>query len=144
MESLTKCWFTREHLPDRVRRHESDGSLHSTCRYCRRPVVTWDRRNWSLANGIDLSRLAEMAGGRVLTLIDTLSDYVVRRFTVAHLASEEEVEAYKLDLRAQYRVDEPDSALELRDSAPPRVRRGGKMQRVAATMRLPAALPGAA
>ncbi|EGD57639.1 hypothetical protein Y88_2964 [Novosphingobium nitrogenifigens DSM 19370] len=107
-------------------------------------MVTWDRRNWSLANGIDVSRLAEMAGGRVLTLIDTLSDYVVRRFTVAHLASEEEVEAYKLDLRAQYRVDEPDSALELRDSAPPRVRRGGKMQRVAATMRLPAALPGAA
>lgn len=123
MEALTQCWFTRIHRPERERHRESDGSLTSTCRYCHRPLVTWDRVHWNLANGIDVSRLAELATGRILTLIDTLDELILRRFSVGHLQTEEEIDAFKAELRAEFGLDEPGSTLELRDSAPRRAKR---------------------
>ena len=123
MESLTQCWFTRVHRPVRERHREDDGSLHSTCRYCHRPLVTWDHENWNLATGFDVSRLAELTSGRTLTLIDTTGDLIIRRFPVRHLETEEEVDAYKAELRAMFNMDDPDSTLILRDSAPSRRRK---------------------
>ncbi|KUR76550.1 hypothetical protein AQZ50_13345 [Novosphingobium sp. Fuku2-ISO-50] len=126
MEALTQCWYTRMHRPERARHRESDGSVTSTCRYCRRPLVSWDRVNWSLSNGLDVSHLAEITSGRTLTLIDTLDDLIIRRFPVRHLGSEAEVDALKQELRAEYALDEPGSTLVLRDSAQPRGRRRAK------------------
>jgi hypothetical protein len=119
MEALTQCWFTRVHRPERERHRESDGSLTSTCRYCHRPLVSWDRENWNLSNGLDVSRLAELTTGRTLTLIDMLDDLIVRRFPIRHLEDEAAVEAFKQELREQYGLDEPGSTLVLRDSSPP-------------------------
>jgi hypothetical protein len=128
MESLTQCWFTRVHRPHRERHRQVDGSVTGTCRYCQRALVSWDRENWSLSDGLDVSRLVEMTTGRTLTLVDTLGDLIVRRFPVRHLGSEEAIEAFKHDLRAQYGLDDPDTTLELRDSAPPRARRKARIQ----------------
>jgi hypothetical protein len=128
MEALTQCWFTRVHRPVRERHRQDDGSVTSTCRYCQRALVSWDRRNWNLSGGLDVSRLAELTAGRTLTLIDTLGDLIVRRFSVRHLQDEHEVEAFKRELRAQYGLDQPDTTLELRDSAPVRRPRKAKVQ----------------
>lgn len=122
MEALTQCWFTRIHRPERARHREPDGSVRSTCRYCQRAIVSWDREAWSLSDGFDVSRLAETASGRFLTLYDTAGDFVVHRYTVAHLNDEEAITAYKLQLREEYGLDDPDTTLELRDSQ----RRPGK------------------
>ncbi len=118
MEALTQCWFTRVHRPERERHREEDGSLTSTCRYCQRPVVSWDRENWNLSGGLDMARLVELTSGRTLTLIDTLGDLIVRRFPVRHLECEADIDAFKQDLRAQYGLDDPDTTLALFDSAP--------------------------
>jgi hypothetical protein len=123
MEALTQCWFTRVHRPVRARQRHNDGSVGSTCRYCERTIVSWDRDNWTLSNGLDVSRLVETTSGRTLTLVDTLGDLIIRRFPVRHLDDEEAVAAFKLQLRAEYGLDEPGSTLELRDSAPPRAKR---------------------
>jgi hypothetical protein len=56
-------------------------------------------------------------------LVDTQGDLIVRRFPVRHLADEEAVAAFKLELRAEYGLGEHGSTLELRDSAPPRAKR---------------------
>jgi hypothetical protein len=119
MQALTQCWYTRAHRPVKERHRGEDGSLTSTCRYCERALVSWDRVNWNLADGLDVSRLAELTNGRTLTLIDTVEDLIVRRFPIRHLVDEAEVEAFKQDLRAQYGLDDPGTSLVLRDSAPP-------------------------
>lgn len=123
MVALTQCWYTRIHRPERERHRDSEGSLTSTCRYCHRPLVSWDRENWNLADGLDVSRLVEMTSGRTLTLIDVLDDLIVRRFPIRHLDNEADVDAFKQQLREQYGLDDPATPLVLRDSAPPRKRR---------------------
>jgi len=123
MEALTQCWFTRVHRPARARRRQSDGSVSSTCRYCERTVVSWDRENWTLSNGLDVSRLVETTSGRTLTLVDTPGDLIIRRFPVQHLDDEDAVIAFKLQLCAEFGLDEPGSTLELRDSALPPIKR---------------------
>ena len=132
-EALTQCWFTRVHLPERQRHRHDDGSTASTCRYCHQPIVSWDHRSWSLARGFDVSRLAATVSGRFLTLYDAASDFVLHRYSVAHLADEVAVEAFKQDLRAQYGMDDPHNTLELRDSAPPA--RPPRVSRAAPDMR---------
>lgn len=116
MKTLAQCWYTRAHRPSRERRRQSDGSVTSVCRYCERAVVSWDRTNWTLADGLDVLRLAELTQGRMLTLLDTLDDLVLRRFPVEHLADEAAIEAFKAALRHEYALDEPGSTLALRDS----------------------------
>jgi hypothetical protein len=61
--------------------------------------------------------LAETVTGRFLTVLDSADEFVVRRFTVDHLADEEAVEAFKLELRERYGMDEPGNDLTLLDSA---------------------------
>lgn len=116
MKALAQCWYTRAHRPMRERHRQPDGSVTSTCRYCDRAVVSWDRTNWTLADGLDVSRLAELTQGRLLTLVDTLDDLVLRRFPVGHIESEGEIDAFKQALRHEYALDEPGSTLVLRDS----------------------------
>lgn len=118
MQALTQCWFTRIHRPDRERQREADGSVTSTCRYCHQPLVCWDKTNWTLSRGFDVSRAAEQASGRYLTLFDCAGDFVVRRIPIAHLEDEAAVNAFKARLREEYRLDDIDNTLELRDSAP--------------------------
>ena len=124
MQALAQCWFTRVHRPERERHRADDGSLASTCRYCRRALVSWDRETWNLADGLDVSRLAELTSGRTLTVIDMVDDLIVRRFAIRHLEDEAAVDAFKQDVRTQYGLDDPASTLVLRDSAPtPRKRK---------------------
>ncbi|MDF8333161.1 hypothetical protein [Novosphingobium cyanobacteriorum] len=122
-EALTQCWFTRIHLPERHRHKEADGSTSSTCRYCHRPIVSWSKDAWSLATGLDVSRLAATASGRYLWLHDREADYVIHRYTVKHLNDEEAIEAFKERLRAEYNLDDPDTTLVLMDSHPPKRKR---------------------
>lgn len=119
MEALTQCWFTRVHHPEHARERQEDGSVISTCRYCQRRIVTWTKGSWSLADGFNVSRAAELASGRYLTIHDVATDFVVRRFALSHLPDEEAVEAYKDELRERFALDDPDTTLQLLDSQPP-------------------------
>ena len=122
-EALTQCWYTREHRPTALRYHEDDGSTFSICRYCGRRIVTWGKHRWSIADGLDVSRLAETVVGRFLTVLDKADELVVRRFTVDHLPDEAAIDVFKDELRERYAMDEPGSDLTLVDSAeeqPPR------------------------
>lgn len=116
MLALTQCWFTRTHLPDSKKHKEDDDSWTSHCRYCGRKIVSWHKGSWSLADGFNVSRLAETTGKRFLYLVDVTDDFVVARFSLGHLEGEEAIEAYKQQLRQEHQVDEPGSGLELRDS----------------------------
>jgi hypothetical protein len=75
MEALTQCWFTRVHQPERKRHREADGSVSSLCRHCHRPIISWNRLNWFLAGGFNLTRLAETAA-RFITVLDREDDYI--------------------------------------------------------------------
>lgn len=116
-EALTQCWYTREHRPTALRYHEDDGSTFSICRHCGRRIVTWGKHRWSIADGLDISRLAEKVVGRFLTVLDKADELVVRRFTVDHLPDELAIEVFKDELRERYGMDEPGSDLTLVDSA---------------------------
>ncbi len=115
--ALSQCWFTRQHQPTAWRVHEDAGGTYSICRHCGRRIVTWGRHRWTIADGLDVSHLAETVTGRFLTVLDSADELVVRRFTVDHLADEAAIEAFKLELRERYRMDEPGSDLTLLDSA---------------------------
>jgi len=115
--ALSQCWFTRAHQPTPWRFHEDDGGIYSICRHCGRRIVTWGRHRWSIADGLDVTHLAEMVSGRFLTVLDSADELVVRRFTVDHLPDEAAIEAFKLELRERYGMNEPGSDLTLIDSA---------------------------
>lgn len=115
--ALSQCWFTRQHHPTPARFQEDDGGIYSICRHCGRRIVTWGRHRWSIADGLDVSRLAETAIGRFLTVLDSADELVVRRFPVDHLPDEAAIEAFKLELRERYGMDEPGSDVVLLDSA---------------------------
>ncbi|WP_225205153.1 hypothetical protein [Novosphingobium huizhouense] len=118
MQALTQCWFTRMHRPERWIEHDEDGSHLSACRYCERRIVSWDRDSWYLADGFNVSRLAETVGARSLTLVDVTEDLVVHRFPLAHLVDEAAVDALKQQIAAEYGLGEAGSPLRLIDSGP--------------------------
>lgn len=124
MKALTQCWFTRMHLPVGRPYKEEDGSHSSTCRHCERAIVSWDRDRWFLADGFNVTRLAETVGGRFLFVVDSLEAAVIARYPVQHLADEAEIDALKQQLRERHGIDAPGSGLELHDSgASPAARR---------------------
>ena len=136
-EALTQCWFTREHRPTAQRHHEDDGSTFSICRHCGRRIVSWGKHRWSIADGLDISRLAETTNGRFLTVLDSADELVVRRFTVGHLPDEAAIDAFKLELRQRYGMDEPGCDLTLIDSAQTAPQRRGRKAIQAPAFRAP-------
>lgn len=116
MPALTQCWYTRAHVPDGRRRKTDDGAQESHCRHCGKRITSWGGGSWHLADGFNVSRLAETANARFLYLIDVDDDVVIARFPVTHLDNEDAIAAYSEELRGQHGVDEPGCTLELRDS----------------------------
>lgn len=118
MLALTQCWFTRTHVPEGRGHRESDDSHTSHCRHCGRPIVRRKGQgSWRLSDGIDLEELAEATAHRYLYLLDVTDDFIIARFPVQHLQGEEEIDAYKSELREQHGTDLPGSPLVLKDSA---------------------------
>lgn len=136
-EALTQCWFTREHNPTALRYHEDDGSTFSICRHCGRRIVSWGKHRWSIADGLDISHLAETTSGRFLTVLNSADDLVVRRFTLDHLADEAAIDAFKAELRERYGLEEPGSDLTLIDSAQTAPPRRGRKANQAPAFRAP-------
>ena len=116
MKALTQCWFTRVHIPESRPQLEDDGSHSSWCRHCERAIVTWDRQRWFLADGFNVTRLAEEVSGRFLMLLDRGEEAILGRWSVAHLDDPAELEAFKQDLLAQHGIGQPGNSLELYDS----------------------------
>ena len=115
--ALTQCWYTRKHVPERTRHREEDGSLSSNCRHCQRPIVAWSKDRWFLAEGFNVTQLAEKTGTRFLYLFDPAADFIVHRYPVSHLPDEAAIDAYKAQLAEEHGLDQPGADLELRDSA---------------------------
>lgn len=132
MLALTQCWFTRTHIPAHAGRRDGDGVYRSECRHCDRPVISWDKQAWHLAEGFNLLSLYQGMEKPFLYLIDTRNDFVVARFPIDHLGFEDEVEAFAEQVRADNGVDDPESALALRDSRKRKFPRAPRAQAAAA------------
>jgi hypothetical protein len=70
------------HIPEGRAHKEDDGSHTSVCRYCERPIVSWDKARWFLADGFNVTHLAETVGGRFLFVVDTLEETMLARYPV--------------------------------------------------------------
>lgn len=116
MPALTQCWFTRTHLPTGRKHKEEDGSVTSECRYCHKPITSWNKGAWYPADGFNVSRLRESTGARFLYVIDVLDDLVIARYPVGHLEDDSALRAYKDELRETHDIDRIGSTLQLRDS----------------------------
>lgn len=116
MRALTQCWFTRVHLPEKRPRKEDDGSHSSYCRHCERAIVSWDRQRWFLADGFNITRLAETVSGRFVVLLDTVDETIIGRWPVQHIEDPADLEAFKATLIEQHGVGQPGATLELYDS----------------------------
>jgi len=129
MKALAQCWFTRTHVPEGRAHREADGSHSSRCRHCERDIVTWDKARWFLADGFNVTHLAETVGGRFLFVLDSAEEAVIARYPVKDLA-EDAVEALKTKLREKHGIGQPGQTLELHDSGePPSVRRKAAAER---------------
>ncbi len=116
MLALTQCWFTRVHVPEGRRHAEDDGSHTSHCRHCGKRIVNWNKDRWHLADGFNVSHLAETTAFRFLYIVDISDDMVIARFPLTHLPDEAAIKAYAVELKLAHLVDEPGSGLALRDS----------------------------
>ena len=116
MLTLTQCWFTRKHTPSEPVPRSGKDVFHSHCKSCDRPIISWDRSVWHLAEGFNLLQVYRGLNTSFLYLVDTRVDVVVARFTIDHLKTEPEIAAYARQICADNGVDDPDSVLELRDS----------------------------
>lgn len=114
--ALTQCWYTRLHVPERKKFREDDGSWSSSCRHCQREIRSWSKDRWYLADGFNVTRLAEETGTRFLYVFDAADDFILHRFPVSHLPDEAAIDAYKAGLAQEYGLDQPGCDLELRDS----------------------------
>lgn len=123
MLALTQCWFTRTHVPAYPGRKGAEGVFRSECRHCERPIISWDKKAWHLAEGFNLLSVYQGMDKPFLYLIDTRNDFVVARFPIDHLETEPEVEALAEQIKADNNVGDPDSALALRDSRKRKFRR---------------------
>ncbi|MDE2620584.1 MAG: GGDEF domain-containing protein [Sphingomonadales bacterium] len=123
MLALTQCWFTRTHVPAYAGRKNAEGVFRSDCRHCDRPIISWDKKGWHLAEGFNLLSVYQGMEKPFLYLIDTRNDFVVARFPIDHLETEPEVEAYMEQIKADNGVNDPDSSLALRDSRKRKFRR---------------------
>lgn len=117
MRALTQCWFTRSHTPEGRRWHkDEDGSWTGHCRHCGRHIVTWDRKRWFPADGFNVTRLIEAAGGRYLILHDINDDFIIARHSVGHFDDPAALEAFKQELREKHGIGQPGSSVELVDT----------------------------
>ena len=135
MKALTQCWFTRVHMPEARPQKEDDGSHSSYCRHCERAIVSWDRHRWFLADGFNVTRLAETVSGRFLVVLDGVDETIIGRWSVQHLEDPAELDAFKQAIVEQHGVNAPGSTLELYDSGDAKATRA--QARRAASRRVP-------
>ncbi|MBC2664376.1 hypothetical protein H7F51_02465 [Novosphingobium flavum] len=135
MKALTQCWFTRMHVLAGRAHREEDGSHTGYCRHCERAIVSWDRSRWFLADGFNVTHLAETVGGRFLFVLDSFEEAVIARYPVPEGADAAALEALRKDLAERHSIDRPGSGLELHDSGAPVRRRTAAAQRVPALSR---------
>lgn len=123
MLAMTQCWYTRTHLPTHPGRKGREGVFRSDCRHCDRPIISWDKETWHLAEGFNLLSVYQGMEKPFLYLIDTRNDFVVARFPIDHLETEPEVEALAEKIKADNAVGDPENALALGDSRKRKFRR---------------------
>jgi hypothetical protein len=116
MPALTQCWYTRTHVPTGRKHKESDGSYSAECRYCHKPITSWNKGAWYPADGFNVSRLRDSTSGQVLYVVDVVDEFIIARYPVDHLKGVAALRAYKLELRAAHGIDEFGSTLRLIDS----------------------------
>lgn len=116
MPALTQCWFTRTHVPAGRKHKGADGSYSGECRYCHKPITSWNKGTWYLADGFNVSRLRDSTGGRYLYVIDVADDMILARYPVDHIQTAAELRAYKEELGKAHELDRIGSTLQLRDS----------------------------
>jgi hypothetical protein len=99
------------------RKHkEHDGTFSSECRYCHKPITSWGKSDWYLADGFNISRLRDSTGGNFLDVIDVVDDLVIARYPTDHIKTAAHMRAYREELYKAHGLDEAGCTLRLRDN----------------------------
>lgn len=116
--AMTPCWFTREHLPDDDGPYvlREGGPSYARCRHCYRDIVSHDAMHWDMAGAFNPEAAGRVRAMAFLSVVDVLDEMVIARFPIGRIPDEAGVKALRARLRQDYRMDEPDSMLVLRDS----------------------------
>lgn len=80
--TLTQCWYTRMHQPTAQKSRDEDGTLHSICRHCLRPIRSLGGKSWRLADGVDLDELAARSNIRYICVTSIADGMVIARYPV--------------------------------------------------------------
>jgi hypothetical protein len=102
-------------VPAGRKHREPDGSFSSECRYCHKPITSWGKSDWYLADGFNISRLRDSTGGNFLYVIDIVDELVIARYLTDHIKNAAELRAYRQELSRVHGLDEPGSTLQIRD-----------------------------
>lgn len=112
--TVAQCWYMRQHVPEGRRRHEADGVVMCTCRYCQRPIRSRNGGRWDLAEGVDLDGLAEVGKASYFCVIDTLDDMILARYPLPAGADQEVIALRRAEISEKHGVEDSDGVLEVR------------------------------
>lgn len=113
--TLTPCWYARDHHPMHPPYVLEHGELaHDRCRHCHRPIFSADLRRWHIDGGFNMESWETTWTRAYLAVVDEQQERVIARFPIDHLP-EQSLGALRERLRGDFRIDDPDSTLVLRD-----------------------------
>ncbi|MGV3511710.1 MAG: hypothetical protein ACO1OX_06860 [Novosphingobium sp.] len=119
-QTLTQCWYTREHKPGHQRTRGDGGITHATCRHCHRPIRSHGGKSWVLADGIDLDELATRSSIRFICVTSLADGLVIARYPLERDADERTVSAKLAEIVARHGAAEAGSGLDVRLMGGPR------------------------
>jgi hypothetical protein len=116
--AMSPCWFTRNHLPDDDGTYvlREGGPTYARCRHCYRDIVSHGGLHWDIAGAFNPEAAGRARATAFLSVVDVLDEMVIARFPIGRIPDEAGVQALRARLRRDYRMDDPESMLVLRDS----------------------------
>ncbi|MDE1918432.1 MAG: hypothetical protein KGH96_20390 [Sphingomonadales bacterium] len=115
--AMASCWYTRDHRPSQTPPLSRDGEpTYARCRHCHRDIASHNGQDWHIAGGFNAEAAGRNHAQAFLSVVDVLDEIVVARFPIGAMNDEDEIRAFKAQLRLRYAMDAPESMLELRDS----------------------------
>lgn len=118
--TLTQCWYTRMHQPAAQKSRDEDGTLHSICRHCQRPIRSHGGKAWRLADGVDLDELAARSSIRYICVTSVADGIVIARYPVDGHADEDAISAKLEEAILTHDARAAGSGLEVRVMGGPR------------------------
>lgn len=113
-QTLTQCWYTRQHQPGAARRRDGEGVWSALCRHCERPIRSVGGKLWTLADGVDLDALATQSPIRFFCVTSVEDGMVIARYPLDHDADDALIATRLAEIVSRHGAAEPGSGLDVR------------------------------